>query len=167
MAPGPGVHQGSHGPLPEDERIAVRAGETRDRIREEGRQDFGLIDGIIYETARAVDAILVTEGPHFRGVRLSSDRQGQGSSRALARYPHLETPPRRLVGQRDDAQDDARCERARHLLLPALLQASPPRRSPVERDLVRPNEDRQRTPSCGAPARSLGVGSRDGAGSEC
>ncbi len=55
--------------LPEDERIAVRAGETRSRMRSAGRKDFGLIDGIIYETARAVDAVLVTGDPHFRGVR--------------------------------------------------------------------------------------------------
>jgi len=55
--------------LPEDERIAVRAGETKNRMRAEGRRDFGLIDGIIYETARAVDAVLVTSDPHFRGAR--------------------------------------------------------------------------------------------------
>lgn len=55
--------------LPEDERIAIRAGETKNRMRADGRRDFGLIDGIIYETARAVDAILVTGDPHFRGVR--------------------------------------------------------------------------------------------------
>ena len=55
--------------LPEDEAIAVHAGETKNRMRAEGRRDFGLIDGIIYETARAVDAILVTGDPHFRGAR--------------------------------------------------------------------------------------------------
>ncbi len=58
--------------LPEDEGIAVRAGETKNRMRAEGRRDFGLIDGIIYETARSVDAVLVTGDPHFhdaRGVR--------------------------------------------------------------------------------------------------
>lgn len=55
--------------LPEDETIAVRAGETKNRMRSEGRRGFGLIDAIIYETARAVDAILVTGDPHFRGVR--------------------------------------------------------------------------------------------------
>lgn len=55
--------------LPEDERIAVRAGETKNRMRAEGRHGFGLIDGIIFETARAVDAILLTGDPHFRGVR--------------------------------------------------------------------------------------------------
>ncbi|MEK6988458.1 MAG: PIN domain-containing protein [Candidatus Thermoplasmatota archaeon] len=55
--------------LAEDERIAVRAGETKNRMRDQGRKDFGLIDGIIYETARAVDAILVTGDPHFRDVR--------------------------------------------------------------------------------------------------
>ncbi|OGS48801.1 MAG: hypothetical protein A3K68_04275 [Euryarchaeota archaeon RBG_16_68_13] len=55
--------------LPEDEPIAVRAGETKNRMRDEGRSDFGLIDAIIYETARAVDATLVTGDPHFRGVR--------------------------------------------------------------------------------------------------
>lgn len=54
--------------LPEDERIAVRAGETKNRMRAEGRRDFGLIDGIIYETARAVNAVLVTGDPHFRDV---------------------------------------------------------------------------------------------------
>jgi len=55
--------------LPEDEGIAARAGETKNRMRAEGRRDFGLIDGIIYETARAVDAVLVTGDPHFRGAR--------------------------------------------------------------------------------------------------
>ena len=55
--------------VPEDELIAVRAGETKNRMRTEGRRDFGLIDGIIYETAREADAILVTGDPHFRGVR--------------------------------------------------------------------------------------------------
>lgn len=55
--------------VPEDELIAVRAGETKNRMRMEGRRDFGLIDGIIYETAREADAILVTGDPHFRGVR--------------------------------------------------------------------------------------------------
>ncbi len=55
--------------LPEDEPIAVRAGETKNRMRAEGRRGFGLIDGIIYETARAVDAVLVTGDPHFRGAR--------------------------------------------------------------------------------------------------
>lgn len=55
--------------LPEDEAIAVRAGETKNRLRAAGRRGFGLIDGIIYETARAVDAVLVTGDPHFRGVR--------------------------------------------------------------------------------------------------
>jgi len=55
--------------LPEDELIAIRAGETKNRMRSAGRRDFGLIDGIVYETARAVDAILVTGDPHFRGAR--------------------------------------------------------------------------------------------------
>jgi len=55
--------------LPEDEEIAVRAGETKNRMRSEGRRDFGLIDGIIYETARSVDALLVTGDPHFRDAR--------------------------------------------------------------------------------------------------
>ena len=55
--------------LPEDEGIAVRAGETTNRMRAEGRRDFGLIDGIILETARALDAVLVTGDPHFRGLR--------------------------------------------------------------------------------------------------
>jgi predicted nucleic acid-binding protein len=55
--------------LPEDERIAVRAGETKNRMRAEGRREFGLIDSIVYETARAMDAVLVTGDPHFRGVR--------------------------------------------------------------------------------------------------
>ncbi len=54
--------------LPEDEAIAVRAGETRNRMRADGRKDFGLVDAIIYETARAVGATLVTGDPHFRGV---------------------------------------------------------------------------------------------------
>lgn len=55
--------------LPEDEAIAVRAGETKNRMRAEGRRDFGLIDGIIYETARSVNAMLVTGDPHFRDAR--------------------------------------------------------------------------------------------------
>ena len=55
--------------LPEDEGIAVRAGETKNRMRAEGRRDFGLIDGIILETARALNAVLVTGDPHFRGLR--------------------------------------------------------------------------------------------------
>ena len=38
-------------------------------MRAEGRRDFGLIDGIILETARALDAVLVTRDPHFRGLR--------------------------------------------------------------------------------------------------
>ena len=54
--------------LPEDEGLAVRAGETKNRMRAEGRRDFGLIDGIIFETARAVDAVLVTGDAHFRGL---------------------------------------------------------------------------------------------------
>ena len=55
--------------LPEDELIAIRAGETKNRMRAEGRRDFGLIDGIIYEMAREADAVLVTGDPLFRGVR--------------------------------------------------------------------------------------------------
>ena len=55
--------------VPEDELIAVRAGDTKNRMRTEGRRDFGLIDGIIYETARETDAVLVTGDPHFREVR--------------------------------------------------------------------------------------------------
>lgn len=55
--------------VPEDELIAVRAGETKNRMRTQGHKDFGLIDGIIYETAWEADAILVTGDPHFRGVR--------------------------------------------------------------------------------------------------
>ena len=55
--------------LPEDEGIAVRAGETKNRMRAGGRRDFGLIDGILLETARALDAVLVTGDPHFRGLR--------------------------------------------------------------------------------------------------
>src|SRR6266498_1961229 len=43
--------------LPEDENIAVRAGESKNRMRSEGRRGFGLIDGIILETARALDAL--------------------------------------------------------------------------------------------------------------
>lgn len=54
--------------LPEDETIAVRAAETKNRMRAEGRKDFGLVDGIIYETARSVGASLVTGDSHFRGV---------------------------------------------------------------------------------------------------
>lgn len=54
--------------LPEDETIAVRAAETKNRMRAEGRREFGLVDGIIYETARSVGASLVTGDPHFRGV---------------------------------------------------------------------------------------------------
>jgi len=54
--------------LPEDEAIAVRAGETKNRMRAEGRKDFGLVDAIIYETARAQGATLVTGDPHFRDV---------------------------------------------------------------------------------------------------
>ncbi len=55
--------------LPEDEGIAVRAGETKNGMREEGRTGFGLIDAVIYETFRAVDATLVTSDPHLRGIR--------------------------------------------------------------------------------------------------
>ncbi len=55
--------------IPEDEPIAIRAGETKNRMRSEGRRDFGLIDAIVYETAKAVDAILVTGDPHFRDAR--------------------------------------------------------------------------------------------------
>ncbi len=33
--------------LPEDEGIAVRAGETKNRMREEGRTRFGPIDAVI------------------------------------------------------------------------------------------------------------------------
>ncbi len=54
--------------LPEDEAISVRAGETKNRMRAEGRKDFGLVDALIYETARATGAVLVTGDPHFRGV---------------------------------------------------------------------------------------------------
>src|SRR5712692_2020350 len=55
--------------LPEDELIAIRAGETKNRMRSEGRRDFGLIDAIVYETAKAVEAVLVTGDPHFRDAR--------------------------------------------------------------------------------------------------
>jgi len=55
--------------LPEDELIAIRAGETKNRMRSEGRRDFGLIDAIVYETAKAVEAVLVTGDPHFRGAQ--------------------------------------------------------------------------------------------------
>ncbi len=55
--------------LPEDDPIAVRAGETKNRMRSEGRTGFGLVDAIVYETARAVDATLVTGDPHFHGIR--------------------------------------------------------------------------------------------------
>ncbi len=55
--------------LPETESIAVRAGETKNRMRAEGRCDFGLVDGIIHETARATDSVLVTRDPHFRSAR--------------------------------------------------------------------------------------------------
>ena len=54
--------------LPEDEAIAVRAGDTRNRMRSEGRRDFGLVDGIVLETARACEAVLVTGDPHFRDL---------------------------------------------------------------------------------------------------
>lgn len=54
--------------LGEDETIAVRAGETKNRMRGEGRRDFGLIDGIIWETAKAHKARLVTDDPDFRGL---------------------------------------------------------------------------------------------------
>jgi len=54
--------------VPEDEAIAVRAGETKNRMRAEGRKDFGLVDALIYETARAAGATLVTGDPRFRGV---------------------------------------------------------------------------------------------------
>jgi len=54
--------------VPEDETIAVRAGETKNRMRAERRRDFGLVDGIIWETARAREATLVTGDPHFRGL---------------------------------------------------------------------------------------------------
>ena len=54
--------------VPEDEAIAVRAGETKNRMRAERRRDFGLVDGIIWETARAREATLVTGDPHFRGL---------------------------------------------------------------------------------------------------
>jgi predicted nucleic acid-binding protein len=54
--------------IPEDEAIAFRADETKNRMRSEGRRDFGLLDAIIYETARAVGAVLVTGDPHFRGA---------------------------------------------------------------------------------------------------
>ena len=54
--------------VPEDETIALRAGETKNRMRAERRRDFGLIDGIIWETARAHEAALVTGDPHFRGL---------------------------------------------------------------------------------------------------
>jgi len=54
--------------VPEDEMIALRAGETKNRMRAERRRDFGLIDGIIWETARAHEAALVTGDPHFRGL---------------------------------------------------------------------------------------------------
>ncbi len=54
--------------LPEDEAIAVRAGETKNRMRAEGKKDFGLVDALIYETARATGAVLVTGDPHFRDV---------------------------------------------------------------------------------------------------
>jgi predicted nucleic acid-binding protein len=37
-------------------------------MRSEGRRGFGLFDGIIYEIARAVGAVLVTGDPHFREV---------------------------------------------------------------------------------------------------
>ncbi len=34
--------------LPEDEAIAVRAGETKNRMRSEGRAECGLVDALIY-----------------------------------------------------------------------------------------------------------------------
>jgi hypothetical protein len=37
-------------------------------MRAEGRKDFGLVDAIILETARAARATLVTGDVHFRGV---------------------------------------------------------------------------------------------------
>jgi len=55
--------------LPEDEMIAIRAGETKNRMRSESRRDFGLIDAIVYETAKTVEAVLVTGDPHFRGAQ--------------------------------------------------------------------------------------------------
>ena len=54
--------------LPEDEAIAVRAGETKNRMRADGRKDFGLVDALIYERTRAAGAGLVTGDPHSRGI---------------------------------------------------------------------------------------------------
>ena len=54
--------------LPVDEAIAVRAGETKNRMRAQGRKDFRLVDAVVYETARATGAILVPPDPHYRGL---------------------------------------------------------------------------------------------------
>jgi len=55
--------------LPEDKRIATRAAETKNRMRAEGRREFGLIDGLVHEIAKALDSVFVTGDPHFRRVR--------------------------------------------------------------------------------------------------
>ena len=39
-------------------------------MRAERQRDFGLVDGIIWETARSREATLVTGDPHFRGLPL-------------------------------------------------------------------------------------------------
>ncbi|MBI4363067.1 MAG: PIN domain-containing protein [Euryarchaeota archaeon] len=47
--------------------IAMRAGETKARLRKKA-PDFGLVDAIIYETARSVGADLLTLDSHFAGL---------------------------------------------------------------------------------------------------
>ena len=47
--------------------IAKVAGITRQRMRVE-RQNFGLIDAIIYETAKSLKATVISGDPHFEGL---------------------------------------------------------------------------------------------------
>ncbi len=47
--------------------VAKAAGSTRQQMRRE-RQNFGLIDAIIYELARSLGATLISGDPHFKGL---------------------------------------------------------------------------------------------------
>lgn len=47
--------------------IAKAAGQTRQKMRRD-RPLFGLADAIIYETAKSLNASLLTGDPHFKGM---------------------------------------------------------------------------------------------------
>jgi predicted nucleic acid-binding protein len=47
--------------------IAVKAGETRNKIRKK-KKGFGLADAIIFDTGKVVNAPVITGDPHFNGL---------------------------------------------------------------------------------------------------